>query len=65
MNPSALIPGIKKKKLVVDWLPGYMFYPFRIGDHSVHFVQLVSQCMKLIAQHFLQLCVCMCVCVCV
>jgi len=57
-EPSALIPDIKKKIHVVDWSPGYVYCLVHIGNHSACFVHLVSQCMMLIAQHFLQLCAC-------
>lgn len=57
-EPSALIPDVKKKIRVVDWSPGYMYCLVHIGNHSVCFVRLVSLCVKLIAQNFLQLCAC-------
>jgi len=57
MNLSAVIPDIKRK-LVVDWSPGYMYCLVHIGTHSVCFVHPVSHCMKLNVKRFLQLCAC-------
>jgi len=53
---SALIPDIKKMD-PYSWLePRVYVLSCSYWESHVRFVRLVSRCMKLIAQHFLQLC---------